>query len=92
MDPLRETLKLTRIQYQAELLSKRDEMTGNIRKFGGNKFTAINPHRLSDFILSPRSKRFDASYCVAVGAREKKQKWKKRRGEGTPVLLSFQPL
>ena len=90
MDPLRETLKVTRIQYQAELLSKRDEMTGNKRKFGGNKFTAINPHQLSDFSLSPHSKRFEASYCVKVGARAKKQKWKKRGGEGTPFLLSFQ--
>lgn len=80
MDPLRETLKVTRIQYQAELLSKRDEMTGNKRKFGGNKFTAINPHAYS--------KRFEASYCATVGARAKKQEWKKR--EGTPFLLSFQ--
>ncbi|CAH3041702.1 unnamed protein product [Porites lobata] len=32
VDPLRETLKVTRIQYQAELLSKRDEMTGNKRE------------------------------------------------------------
>ncbi|CAH3041002.1 unnamed protein product, partial [Porites evermanni] len=31
VDPLRETLKITRIQYQAELLSKRNEMTGNKR-------------------------------------------------------------
>lgn len=49
MDPLRETLKVTRIQYQAELLSKRDEMTGNKRKFGGDKFTAINPHAYQAF-------------------------------------------
>lgn len=90
MDPLRETLKITRIQYQAELLSKRNEMTGNKRKFGGNKFRAINPHRLSDFSLSPRSNRYETSYCVTVGAREKKQKWKKRGGERTPFLLSFQ--
>ena len=90
MDPLRETLKVTRIQYQAELLSKRDEMTGNKRKFGGNMFRAVNPHRLSDFSLSPRSNRFEASYCVTVGAREKKQKWKMRGGEGTQFFLSFQ--
>ena len=27
---------------------------------------------------------------MKVGARAKKQKWKKRGGEGTPFLLSFQ--
>lgn len=32
LDPLRESLKVTRIQYQAELLSKQDEMAGNKRK------------------------------------------------------------
>jgi len=29
MEPLRQALKVTRIQYQAELTNKRDEMAGN---------------------------------------------------------------
>ena len=33
LDPLRETLKVTRIQYQAELRSKQEEMAGNKSKF-----------------------------------------------------------
>ena len=32
MEPLRQTLKVTRIQYQAELTNKRDEMAGNKSK------------------------------------------------------------
>lgn len=32
MEPLRQTLKVTRIQYEAELTGKRDEMTGNKSK------------------------------------------------------------
>lgn len=32
MEPLREALKVTRIQYQAELARKRDEMAGNKSK------------------------------------------------------------
>lgn len=32
MEPLREALKVTRIQYQAELTRKRDEMAGNKSK------------------------------------------------------------
>lgn len=32
MEPLRQALKVTRIQYQAELTSKRDEMAGNKSK------------------------------------------------------------
>ena len=32
LEPLRQALKVTRIQYQAELLSKQDEMKGNKRK------------------------------------------------------------
>ena len=90
MDPLRETLKVTRIQYQAELLSKRDEMTGNKRKFGGNKFTAINPHQLSDFSLSPHSKRFEASYCVKVGARrEGKETKMEEEGRGGYTVFAL---
>ena len=34
MEPLRQALKVTRIQYQAELTSKRDEMAGNKSKDG----------------------------------------------------------
>ena len=32
MEPLRQALKVTRIQYQAELANKRDEMAGNKSK------------------------------------------------------------
>lgn len=34
MEPLRQALKVTRIQYQVELTSKRDEMAGNKSKDG----------------------------------------------------------
>ena len=90
MDPLRETLKVTRIQYQAELLSKRDEMAGNKRKFCGNNFIAINPHRLSDLSLvrvASVSKQVIARQ-LARGQRNKNGR--KGGGGGTPFLLSFQ--
>jgi len=32
MEPLRQALRVTRIQYQAELTKKRDEMAGNKSK------------------------------------------------------------
>lgn len=87
MDPLRETLKVTRLQYQAELLTKRDEMAGNKRKFGGNNFIGINPHRLSDLSLVRV-----ASFSKQVIARQlaRGQRNKNGRRGGTPFLLSFQ--
>ena len=43
MEPLRDALKVTRIQYQAELTRKRDEMAGNKSK----NILSINERRLS---------------------------------------------
>ena len=90
MDPLRETLKVTRLQYQAELLSKRDEMAGNKRKFGGNNFIGINPHRLSDLSLV-RVASFSKQVIARQLARGQRNKNGRRGGGGgTPFLLSFQ--
>ena len=43
MEPLREALKVTRIQYRAELTRKQDEMAGNKSK----NILSINERRLS---------------------------------------------